>query len=223
MLLTVRVGRAHDVLSTLAVMVEARPVQRETRKSRMLRYDAGSLALNLVCTVGRRGGRPIERLPGCADLATWLGHHGMSLPSAAVDEEFLSSVQQLREALYGFLHALAVGEVPAAAAVELINERAGIPVAAPMIVFAETGVAVRRALDTGQVLALIAQDGIGHLTDPDRLGRLSVCAAQDCRMLYLGSGQGTRRQWCSMEYCGNRVKAANHRARHQTARPGPGR
>lgn len=204
---------------------QAHSTQRETRKLRALRYDAGSMALNLVCTVGRRGGRPVERLRGCTDLAAWLVRHGLILPGAAIDDEFLGSIRQLREALHDFLRALAVGEAPAAEAVQLINETASVRVPATRITFEEgiagTGVAARREGELGadHVLALIAQDGIGHLSDTEMRRRLSVCAAEDCQMLFLSATPGARRRWCSMSYCGNRLKAANHRARRQASPP----
>ncbi|HLU60397.1 MAG TPA: CGNR zinc finger domain-containing protein [Pseudonocardia sp.] len=54
----------------------------------------------------------------------------------------------------------------------------------------------------------------GRHPSGDRRGRLRACAADDCRMIVADTSQG-RRPWCSMEACGNRAKAAEHRARAQ--------
>jgi predicted RNA-binding Zn ribbon-like protein len=43
--------------------------------------------------------------------------------------------------------------------------------------------------------------------------RLRVCANEDCRWIFNDTSRSGRRRWCDMSTCGNRAKAARHRAR----------
>jgi predicted RNA-binding Zn ribbon-like protein len=58
---------------------------------------------------------------------------------------------------------------------------------------------------------LAAHDLVLHLrTHPDRLRH---CAGDGCILHFLDSSRSGRRQWCSMDVCGNRAKARRHYAR----------
>jgi predicted RNA-binding Zn ribbon-like protein len=45
------------------------------------------------------------------------------------------------------------------------------------------------------------------------LGRVRSCSDPRCRRVFLDSTKNGRRRWCDMATCGNRAKAARHRAR----------
>jgi predicted RNA-binding Zn ribbon-like protein len=47
--------------------------------------------------------------------------------------------------------------------------------------------------------------------------RLRRCAAEACERWFIDTSKNGRRRWCSMERCGNRAKAARHRAKRATA------
>ncbi|MBB4981041.1 putative RNA-binding Zn ribbon-like protein [Streptomyces sp. SFB5A] len=42
---------------------------------------------------------------------------------------------------------------------------------------------------------------------------LKECDNPECTRVYVDRSRGARRQWCGMESCGNRFKAAAYRAR----------
>jgi len=46
-----------------------------------------------------------------------------------------------------------------------------------------------------------------------RRDRLRVCANDTCRWVFFDESRTGRRRWCDMSTCGNRAKAARHRAR----------
>lgn len=46
-----------------------------------------------------------------------------------------------------------------------------------------------------------------------RLDRVKICPADDCRWAFYDTSRNRSRQWCSMEVCGNRAKARAHRER----------
>jgi predicted RNA-binding Zn ribbon-like protein len=96
---------------------------------------------------------------------------------------------------------------------------------------------VNRALHARQVIELVpAPDGCvsvdhRHVGDPidDALARLAdplvlelttghperirICDNDRCRWVFFDASRTGRRRWCDMSTCGNRAKAARHRAR----------
>ena len=95
---------------------------------------------------------------------------------------------------------------------------------------------VNRALHARQVIELLpAPDGVAvdhrHVGDPidDALARLAdplvveltaghperirICDNDRCRWVFYDTSRTGRRRWCDMTTCGNRAKAARHRAR----------
>ena len=175
-----------------------------------LRFDAGSLLLNLVATVGRRYGRAVERLGSRERLRDWLVGVGLETRRALTDED-LARVRRLREDLDELFRSVAAGKRPPAGAIERVN---GV-VASCVPRLTTTGAGLARPAGgpdpLGPVLGLVAADAIRILAGVER-GDLRVCEADDCRMLYLAHGRRARR-WCSSERCGNRSRVASHRAR----------
>ena len=110
---------------------------------------------------------------------------------------------------------------------------------APVSALAE----VNRALRAREIIELEpAADGIRvghrHVGDPvdDALARLAqpvvqaiaaghedrfrICANDECLWVFYDESPTGRRRWCNMATCGNRAKAARHRARRKAAEQG---
>jgi predicted RNA-binding Zn ribbon-like protein len=174
---------------------------------RALRFDAGSVSLNLLATVGRRFGEPVERLTSLDSLRQWLAGVGLD-PASASDDEDLAQIQRLREALHSLFRATLAREHPPAAALDEVN--AIIADGMPPLVATRTGLRLS-APTIEPVLVVIAADAVRIVAGSDHHD-LRACAAPDCRMLYLTRGRRTRR-WCSSDNCGNRSRVAAHRAR----------
>jgi predicted RNA-binding Zn ribbon-like protein len=49
-----------------------------------------------------------------------------------------------------------------------------------------------------------------------RRDRLRICANETCRWVFFDESRTGKRRWCDMSTCGNRAKAARHRARLRT-------
>ena len=47
----------------------------------------------------------------------------------------------------------------------------------------------------------------------DDLGRLKVCAGNDCGWMFLDTSRSGRRRWCEMEVCGSRAKMRRYHQR----------
>jgi predicted RNA-binding Zn ribbon-like protein len=177
------------------------------------RFDAGSLALNLVATVGRRfGGGPVERLDSPARLRDWLTGVGLTV-SASLAEEDLARARSLREHLDELFRSVLAGRRPPAAVLQHINAAAAAAV--PQLHTTSGGVALAPTPSGGHafdpVLALVAADAVRIVAGNERLA-LRSCHADDCQMLFLALGRRERR-WCSSERCGNRSRVAAHRTR----------
>jgi predicted RNA-binding Zn ribbon-like protein len=99
---------------------------------------------------------------------------------------------------------------------------------------------VNRALQARERIELVqAADGVSvghsHVGDPidDALARLAeplvdeirnghadrvrICDNETCRWIFYDESRAGRRRWCDMASCGNRAKAARHRARVKAA------
>jgi predicted RNA-binding Zn ribbon-like protein len=145
-------------------------------------------------------------------------------PTAA--ERDLARIRGVRQALREVAEAIAEHRVPTHGALDVVN----------------------RALRARQVIELVASsDGCSvdhrHVGDPvdDALARLAeplvteltaghperirICASDTCEWVFYDTSRTGRRRWCDMATCGNRAKAARHRARAkgtaQAVNPGP--
>src|SRR5512141_1779343 len=137
-------------------------------------------------------------------------------PAAA--ERDLARVHAVRQAMREVAEAIAEHRVPSGAALDIVN----------------------RALRARQIIELVASsDGCSvdhrHVGDPvdDALARLAeplvteltaghperirICASDTCEWVFYDTSRTGRRRWCDMATCGNRAKAARHRARAKGA------
>jgi predicted RNA-binding Zn ribbon-like protein len=176
-------------------------------------FHRGSLALDLVGTVGRRASDdPEERLPDAAALGTWLAEAGLAAETAPGDED-LAAARALREALHRAAAAVVDGAPVRRADLAAVNRAAAaLRDGAPQLT---ASLASRWETDRPVAFALarVAADGIDVLAHHRE--RLARCELPGCGALLLSRSRGERRRWCSMETCGNRAKVAAFRARHR--------
>lgn len=177
-------------------------------------------------TDDRENGFPVENLPTLDAALRWFVDRGVihregadrarakvaSEPAAAARD--LDRVHSVRGALREVAEAITERRAPRASALSTVN----------------------RALHARQVIELVpAPDGVSvdhrHVGDPidDALARLAdplvteltaghperirVCASETCEWIFYDASRTARRRWCDMSTCGNRAKAARHRAR----------
>lgn len=177
-------------------------------------------------TADTDNGFPVEKLPSLDLALAWFVDRGVihregadrarakvaSQPVVAAKD--LDRVRTVRDALREVAEAIADKRAPRAGALQTVN----------------------RALHARQVIELIpAHDGVSvdhrHIGDPidDALARLAeplvteltaghperirVCASDTCQWVFYDASRTSRRRWCDMATCGNRAKAARHRAR----------
>jgi predicted RNA-binding Zn ribbon-like protein len=183
-------------------------------------------------TDDRENGFPLERLPTLGDVLAWFVERGVIHAEGAdrirgasgerpdVAARDLARVHRLRAALREVADSIVEQRAPRDGALDTVN----------------------RALHARQVIELVpAPDGVSvdhrHVGDPidDALARLAdplvreltgghperihICADDTCKFVFYDTSRTGRRRWCDMATCGNRAKAARHRAR---ARAGEG-
>lgn len=177
-------------------------------------------------TLDTENGFPVEKLGTLDDALTWFvdrgvihregadrAHARVSVQAAAAAKD-LDRVRSVRNALREVAVAIAEHRAPRTSALNTVN----------------------RALHARQVIELVpAPDGCSvdhqHVGDPidDALARLAeplvseltlghperirVCASETCDWIFYDASRTARRRWCDMATCGNRAKAARHRAR----------
>jgi predicted RNA-binding Zn ribbon-like protein len=175
-------------------------------------------------------GFPVDRMPTLDSALAWFVERGVihyegaerwrgqaaAEPTAAANE--LARIHQVRAALREVADSIAERRAPDPGALETVN----------------------RALHARQVIELIpAPDGVNvdhrHVGSPidDALARLAdplvreltgghpdrirICDNDTCRWVFYDTSRTGRRRWCDMATCGNRAKAARHRARAKNA------
>ncbi|MEU8683673.1 ABATE domain-containing protein [Streptomyces sp. NPDC048611] len=179
-----------------------------------LRFDCGRICLDLAATADGAA----ERLTGPDHLRAWLTGAGLVPPGTpldGVDGRWLGGFRGLRDLLLRVVHDELRGRA-AEADLALLNSAAAGQPPAPRVVRAADGTLARvlpGPPECAGLLAAVARDAIGLLTDPDARGQLRQCEGESCTLVYLDTSRGRRRRWCSSEVCGNRERVARHRRR----------
>lgn len=175
-------------------------------------------------TIELESGSLVDHLASFDEAARWFDERGIlhgdlggdrTAPARAVG---LARIKAVREALRDVAHAVAehrpasrrsLAEVNRAIAarerIELVHEADGVSVGHSHI---------------GDPL----DDALARLADPlvaeiqaGNADRVRVCANDTCRWVFYDESRAGRRRWCDMATCGNRAKAARHRARRKAS------
>jgi len=175
-------------------------------------------------------GFPVERLPSLDAALSWFVDRGVihleganraRAQAAARDPLMardLARIRAVRSALREVAHAVAEHRAPNAGSLDTIN-RALHARQVIELVPAPDGVSVdhRHVGDpVDDALARLADPLVTELTD-GRPERIKVCASDTCEWIFYDASRTSRRRWCDMATCGNRAKAARHRARGRAA------
>jgi predicted RNA-binding Zn ribbon-like protein len=188
-------------------------------------WSGGHPALDLVNTLDERPfPSPIENLATYRDLVRFAELAKLVEPSVAKRLGRLSGpacsrvakrARKLREHLHDVLAAAHLRQPPAqidldaiAAAIQSAHAARAL-VAAPSPALASHCWSRPLAPDVPLHACALAIEHL--LVDIDRR-RLRKCGASDCDVYYVDTSKGRRRQWCSMQACGNREKQRRWRS-----------
>lgn len=125
---------------------------------------------------------------------SWLSAEGLDECFGPQAPDALDSARDLR----ADLRALASGE----------HHAQGRQVDIQVALTADGKVELSAATATGFLAAAAAKVAI-----EERMDRVKICPADDCRWAFYDSSRNHSRQWCSMKVCGNRAKVRAHRRR----------
>ncbi len=129
-----------------------------------------------------------------------------------VQEADVEQATTVREAVYRLLTARRLGEQYDGTALTVVNNAARKPPAVPQL----TPSGRWTQATPEEALSMVARHAIELLSGPD-VPLLKECGNPECTRTYIDRSRGMRRQWCDMESCGNKIKAAAYRARKKTA------
>ena len=182
--------------------------------------DGEPLPIELVNTTfvdGGVRGRVVDTLTTPSELDAWLARHREQfsadlrpvLAGVSSDVRDLGDWLDLREAIRGYLTALAGGANPAQQDLVRMNDAAVGAAHYIELQQADSLVARRRwhvadplAIALGEVASTAAE-----YARPERRSRLRACQAPGCILFF--EKTHPRREWCSPA-CGNRVRVARH-------------
>jgi predicted RNA-binding Zn ribbon-like protein len=204
-------------------------------------FVGDDLALDFLNTVAAPADETIEWLAGGLDLVQWLAA-AHAVPSPVVAEfrkesgvraldAAASEARELREWFRGFIDAHAGKPIERGALRELtrLNELLAHDGSYRQIELAPSsdkregddhGVlqwGVRRRWRNARSLLLPIAEAMGDLVCRKDLTLVRRCEGPSCTLWFLDVSKAHARRWCSMALCGNRAKAAAHRARQRNA------
>lgn len=182
--------------------------------------------VDLINTVSYDGGQPRERLPTATDAIAFFGTRGLAHEEAlakALDgertaERRLAKLRHVRAAAREVWDALVDRRDADPSAIDRINEALRHR---PLVELTPgrdgCGVGHRHVGDPwDEALARLLEPFVESVAQ-GQTERYRVCANDGCRWIFYDESRAGRRRWCDMSSCGNRAKAARHRARKRAA------
>ena len=188
-------------------------------------WSGGHPALDLVNTLDERPfDRPTENLATYRDLVRFAELAGLVEPALAAILQTLTGptcarvvrrARVLREHAHDVLAALHKRQPVSQGNLDAIASAVRTARAAQVLAVSTAGGLASyrwsRPETADMPLHACALAVEGLLTDVDR-GRIRKCGASDCDVYFVDTSKGHRRQWCSMNNCGNREKQRRWRS-----------
>ena len=186
-------------------------------------------------TEDTENGFPVEKLPTLDDALTWFVDRGVIHHEGAdrvrrqtagndvLMARDLARVHSVRSALREVSYAISDQRAPQAGSLETINRALHARQVIELVPSSDACVGVdhRHVGDPiDDALARLCDPLVSELTggDPERI---KICDNDRCRWVFYDTSRTGRRRWCDMATCGNRAKAARHRARTKGATEEP--
>jgi predicted RNA-binding Zn ribbon-like protein len=187
-------------------------------------------ALDFLNTLATPGDAPVEWLQSGDDLIGWLEQQGRigSADAARCRRKFsadtLNTVAREARAFREWLRQFV--KKRAGRPLSAVTEAGVRPVNALLAegqvhwrVLAEPNAApqmqtARRWPDARQLLQPLAEAAADLICNAN-FELIRACEGAGCTLMFLDKTKAHKRRWCSMDVCGNRAKAAAHRARQR--------
>ncbi|WP_280233538.1 CGNR zinc finger domain-containing protein [Nocardia cyriacigeorgica] len=171
------------------------------------RFRTGRPALDLVHTGGAGDLSAWEIVHNIEDLRRWLTVI-LEVDVISAEPADLPRMRALRAAITRAAFDAAAGAPLRAEEVAAVNAVAEGPSLIPVL--HADGTRGYRDPTAAAALSTLARDAIDLFSGP-LAGRIRVCAAEDCGLLFVDASRPGRRRWCSMDRCGNLAKVRRYR------------
>ncbi|MGC5341452.1 CGNR zinc finger domain-containing protein [Streptomyces sp. DT24] len=175
-------------------------------------FVCGNPALDFAATLRARRSARFEMFATPDRLEAWYLESGVVDAVSPAQQEDVDRATTVREAVYRLVTARRLGEEYGDDALAVLNDAARRPTAAPQL----TPSGRWTTATPEEALAAVARQAVELLSGPD-MPLLKECGNPECTRVYIDRSRGMRRQWCGMESCGNKIKAAAYRARKRSA------
>ncbi|MCX4431271.1 MULTISPECIES: CGNR zinc finger domain-containing protein [Streptomyces] len=174
-------------------------------------FVCGHPALDFAATLRARRSTRFEMFVTPERLNAWYLESGLVDTITPGEEDDVREATTVREAIYHLVTDRRLDEEFNREALAVLNAAARKPPATPQLT-----VAGRHTDATPeQALATVARQAVELLSGPD-VPLMKECGNPECTRVYIDRSRGMRRQWCGMESCGNKIKAAAYRARKKS-------
>jgi predicted RNA-binding Zn ribbon-like protein len=157
------------------------------------------------------------------DVANWLEARHLlhdDLRPTTSDWRGLARAHEVRAAFRELIDAAAEHRAPTQESIDIVNELLASG-RVPALEATADGIRLSHrhlAPPLDEALAGLAQPLVDRLGS-EAIDRFRVCANDQCRWAFFDESRAGRRRWCDMTSCGNRAKAARHRAKAKAEEP----
>ena len=182
--------------------------------------------LDLVNTLEHEDGRDIEHLPDAESAAAFFAARDLAHREALVEvvadkrvgERRLARLRAVRHAAREVWDAVVERRDADLGAIDRLNDvLRHRPVVELTAGHDGCGVGHRHVGDPwDEALARTLEPFVTAVAKGE-VDRFRICANDGCRWVFYDASRAGRRRWCDMSSCGNRAKAARHRARKRAA------
>jgi predicted RNA-binding Zn ribbon-like protein len=184
------------------------------------------VGLDFVNTLKYARGVPVDRLDSLETALRWFLEHDLfhrdmlrtelarldADPEAA--ERALARIRRVRAAMRELADAAVESRPPGQRQLDEVNRALRTPYSY-YLVPAPDGVSLDHRHVGDPIDGALARltESLAREVSQGHPERLRVCDDEECRWVFNDTSRSGRRRWCEMSTCGNRAKAARHRAR----------
>jgi predicted RNA-binding Zn ribbon-like protein len=178
-------------------------------------FVCGNPALDFAATLRARRSARFDMFVSPDRLNAWYVESGLVDTITPGTQEDVREAATVREAVYRLVTNRRLGEEFDREALAVVNGAARRTPVTPQLTLMGRHVEATPE----QALATVARHAVELLSGPD-VPLMKECGNPECTRVYIDRSRGMRRQWCGMESCGNKIKAAAYRARKKTGPAG---
>ena len=159
---------------------------------------------------------PSDALTAPRELAAWMSQRGLVVMGARITPAMFDAALRLRKSIRAYLACDPVERRKNRDAIRSLNNALR---AFPLVVEAwndrDMTLGPARGDPLAGMSAIAAELYVGSVKGI--LGRLKMCAAEECRRVFFDRSKPATRRWCMSTLCGNRMKTRTYRERHRNA------